>query len=120
MPVKQSLQILLLVCMASASASACADREKFSLERFDVDKLEIWNTAKNNQGGVFFAYVRDPDGFIHHVEIGEYIGNRNGKVVLIEKCQLTVSELFFDSNGGWIERERLLKSADGSCAERVE
>ena len=91
-----------------------AERERFALEKFEISQLTVWHIIKSKGSG-YFAYVRDPDNFIHHVEVGEYLGSHNGRVNSISKCKVVVSELVADKSGGWVERPTTLVSLEDGC-----
>lgn len=95
----QKMQIRLIgtmVCMAFAisSSNVLASQQSFSLERYSLNSLRIWYVAMRS--AYPFAYVIDPDGYAHHVEIGEAIGNHFGLVKEIDECGVWVKELYQD------------------------
>ena len=53
----------------------------------------------------YWALVRDPEGVIHRVPVGDYIGKNHGQVVSINSTQINLSELISDGAGGWLVRE---------------
>ncbi|MGH8049320.1 MAG: hypothetical protein ACREPB_01520 [Arenimonas sp.] len=57
-----------LVLVAS-SFELWASRERFALEKYDIGQLKVWMIVERNGGKDHFAYVRDPQRFIHHVEV---------------------------------------------------
>jgi type IV pilus assembly protein PilP len=40
------------------------------------------------------------------VQIGDYMGTDNGKIVAIGEGRIEMREIVSDGTGGWIERER--------------
>ena len=49
------------------------------LERYELDTLSMVGTFSNEES--YWALVRDPEGVIHRVPVGNYIGKNHGKVV---------------------------------------
>ena len=79
------------------------DRPKEYLERYELDTLAMVGTF--SKGESEWALIRDPEGVIHRVPVGNYIGKNHGKVVRIEATQMDLSELISDGSGGWLVRE---------------
>lgn len=79
------------------------DRPKEYLEQYELDTLAMVGTFA--MGDSEWALVRDPDGVVHRVAVGNYIGRNHGRVTLIEETQLGLSELITDGLGGWLVRE---------------
>ena len=87
------------------------DRPKEYLDRYELDTLSMVGTfSKENSD---WALVRDPEGIIHRVPVGNYIGKNHGQVVNIESTQLDLSELISDGAGGWLVREASIALGEG-------
>lgn len=99
----------LCLFVSVAPALATANREIFSLERFDASRLVVWNIVEKKDSGDSFAYVRDPDGYIHHLGVGEYLGIRNGRVTRIDHCGIGYTELMPDAAGSFEERAQVVR-----------
>jgi type IV pilus assembly protein PilP len=52
-----------------------------------------------------WALIRDPDGVIHRVAVGNYVGKNHGKVNDISNDEVQLSEFIADGIGGWLVRE---------------
>ena len=87
------------------------DRPKEYLERYELDTLSMVGTFAKESS--YWALVRDPEGVIHRVPAGNYIGKNHGKVVEIANTQVSLSELVSDGNGGWLVREASIALGDG-------
>ena len=87
------------------------DRPKEYLERYELDTLSMVGTFAKESS--YWALVRDPEGVIHRVPAGNYIGKNHGKVVVIANTQVSLSELVSDGNGGWLVREASIALGDG-------
>jgi type IV pilus assembly protein PilP len=87
------------------------DRPKEYLEQYELDTLAMVGTFA--MGESEWALVRDPDGVVHRVAVGNYIGRNHGKITLIEETQLELSELITDGLGGWLVREASMAVESG-------
>lgn len=87
------------------------DRSKEYLERYELDTLAMVGTFSKEESD--WALIRDPEGIIHRVPAGNYIGKNHGKVVGIEPSQVDVSELISDGAGGWLVREASIALGEG-------
>ena len=52
-----------------------------------------------------WALVKDPDGVVHRVAVGNYMGKNHGKVRGISNDEVQLSEFIADGAGGWLVRE---------------
>jgi type IV pilus assembly protein PilP len=87
------------------------DRPKEYLERYELDTLSMVGTFSKEDSD--WALVRDPEGIIHRVPVGNYIGKNHGQVVNIESTQIYLSELISDGAGGWLVREASIALGEG-------
>ncbi|RMH15254.1 MAG: pilus assembly protein PilP [Gammaproteobacteria bacterium] len=78
------------------------NRRREALESFPLDSLRLTGTFKS--GGEAIALVRSPDGVIHRVKKGNYLGTNYGKVVKITKTSVVLSELIANGLGGYERR----------------
>jgi len=58
-----------------------------------------------SKGSSDWALIRDPDGVIHRVAVGNYIGKNHGKVKSISNDEVQLSEFISDGTGGWLVRD---------------
>lgn len=107
------LNYMLLGILLSFAASA--ETQRFSLEKYEVADLKVWNVLRSEYSGKLVAYVMDPEGLIHHLEVGEKLGKHSGLVHRISKCTVHYTELVSDGKNGWQEVPRTLDVAD--CKE---
>ena len=49
--------------------------------------------------------VRDPDGVVHRVRVGNYLGQNYGRVIAVEEDRIELVELVPNGAGGWMERQ---------------
>lgn len=87
------------------------ERPKEYLERYELDTLSMVGTFSKEES--YWALVRDPEGVIHRVPVGDYIGRNHGQVVNISNSQLGLSELISDGAGGWLVREASIALGEG-------
>ena len=87
------------------------ERSKEYLERYELDTLSMVGTFSQEESE--WALVRDPEGIIHRVPVGDYIGKNHGRVVNISNTQVNLSELISDGTGGWLVREASIAMVEG-------
>ena len=54
--------------------------------------------------GVANALITSPDGKVHHVRAGNYMGQNFGVIESITESEVTLKEKVLDSNGAWNDR----------------
>ena len=87
------------------------ERPKEYLERYELDTLSMVGTFSKDQA--YWALMRDPEGVIHRVPVGNYMGKNHGQVVNITGTQVSLSELISDGADGWIIREASIALGEG-------
>ena len=87
------------------------ERAKEYLERYELDAMAMVGTFKKEE--FYWALVRDPEGVVHRVPVGNYIGKNHGQVVQISDTTVSVSELISDGAGGWLVREASIALGEG-------
>jgi type IV pilus assembly protein PilP len=84
------------------------NRAKEFLEQFTFDSLAMVGTLE--RGLANWALVRDPEGGIHRVQVGNYLGRNHGKIVELTDTYLAVVEIVTDgTSDGWVERPRTIE-----------
>lgn len=78
------------------------NRARQYLEQFPLDSLKMMGTITVN--GKMYALIRDGDGIVHRVTVGNYMGQNFGKIVKISQAGLVLREIIPDGQGGWMER----------------
>lgn len=86
-------------------------RPKEALEEYPLDSLSYVGTLAQSQDS--WALVRDPDGTVHRVSTGNYMGQNHGKIVAITPQEIRLRELVPKPNGGWLERTKSIALRDG-------
>ena len=87
------------------------DRSKEYLERYELDTLSMVGTFANDES--YWGLIRDPEGVIHRVPVGNYIGKNHGKVVELTDTEVYLSELISDGADGWLVREASIDLGEG-------
>lgn len=83
-------------------------RVKEFLEQYTFDSLDMVGTLARD--GTDWTLIRDPDGGVHRVTLGNYLGRNHGKIVDMTDNYLSVVEIVTDgTQDGWVERPRQLK-----------
>ncbi len=83
-------------------------RAKEFLEQYTFDSLSMVGTI--DRGNNSWALVRDPQGGIHRVQVGNYLGRNHGKIVELAETYLAVVEIVTDgTSDGWVERPRTIE-----------
>ncbi len=86
------------------------DRNREELENYPLDALRMMGTLE--KGEQFWAILRDPNTIIHRVQVGNFIGQNNGKITGISEDRIELLEIIPDGRGGWEERSAELALAD--------
>lgn len=81
-------------------------RPREFLEQFPLDTLQMVGTLQLQ--GKTFGLLQGKDGLVHRVQIGNYIGQADGRVTGITNNKVSVLELVPDGLGGYIERPAAL------------
>ncbi|MGE4533269.1 pilus assembly protein PilP [Halomonas sp.] len=79
------------------------DRPKGVLEKFDLSELELVGTLTLDSKP--FALIKEPGGKVHRVEVGDYLGQDNGRITAIETSSVLLVERILEQ-GVWVERTR--------------
>jgi type IV pilus assembly protein PilP len=78
------------------------DRNREELEEHSLDALRMMGTVELNSE--LWGIVRSPDGNIHRVQVGNYLGRNHGKIVGISEESIDLNEIVDDGRGGYQER----------------
>lgn len=83
-------------------------RPKQFLEQFTFDSLAMVGTLERD--GTQWSLIRDPEGGVHRVKLGDYLGRSHGKVTEMTGTYVAVVEIVTDgTQGGWVERPRTIE-----------
>jgi len=113
MPIARALLAIyaaLGMLILGTAESAVASQNPFALQKFEIADLRVWSIVRDGKRA--FAYVADREGYLYHVESGEYLGTNFGIVKKVDECGLAIVELIQDSQGDWQERKNFLRSSE--------
>ena len=80
------------------------NRVKEFLEQFPIGTLTMVGTL--SQSASEYALIQDPEGGVHRVKRGDYIGTDHGRIQMISELEVRLVEIVPDGTGGWVERAR--------------
>jgi type IV pilus assembly protein PilP len=86
------------------------DRPQGPLEDFALGSLKIVATMKTEGASGWRAYVQAPDGVVHTVHPGDYMGQQYGQVKQIGPNGVVLRELVPRGEGRWEPRERTVET----------
>lgn len=78
------------------------NRPREFLEQFSLDTMKMVGTLQIS--GRKFGLLRVPDGRVHRVEVGNYVGQADGRITAIADNKISLTEVVPDGLGGYIER----------------
>lgn len=78
------------------------DRPKEALEEFPLEGLKMVGYLHQNKVG--YAIIRAPDGKLHRVKAGNYVGLNFGLIQEVADTEVIIKEMVQDSAGDWSER----------------
>jgi type IV pilus assembly protein PilP len=73
-------------------------RNKQPLEAFPIDALKFVGVLKDT-GGIW-ALIKDPNGKVTPIRVGDYMGKNYGRIVMIQNNELKLEETIKNS-GAW-------------------
>ncbi len=82
------------------------NRRREPLEAYPLDALKMVGTL--TRGKQAWAVIQAPDGTVHRVKVGDYMGQNSGQVVRISEEKVELIELVQGPLGDWVEREATL------------
>ncbi len=84
------------------------DRAKEFLEQYTFDSLRMVGTLERD--GTNWTLISDPEGGVHRVTMGNFLGRHHGKIVEMTDSYVGVLEIVSDgTEDGWVERPRTIK-----------
>ena len=82
------------------------ERNREALEFFPLEGLRMRGTLSFR--GEQFAIVQAPDGVVHRVQTGNYMGQNFGRIVTINNAEIILEEIVPDGLGGYVKRDASL------------
>lgn len=82
------------------------ERTREPLESFSLSSLTMVGTLTRDN--VRWALIRDGEGTVHRVTVGNYLGRNHGRIVAASESAIEIVEIVTSGDGGWIERPQTL------------
>lgn len=84
-------------------------RVKEYLESFRVENIAMVGTLTGlNEEVTLWALVKDGEGEVHRVQVGNYLGRNFGKIIDISETQIDLIEIVPSGQENWVERPRII------------
>ena len=83
------------------------ERRREALEEFALESLKM--VGYLYQAKVGYAIIRSPDGKLHRVRAGNYLGQNFGQITSVSDTEAKIKEMVQDSAGDWTERSSSLQ-----------
>lgn len=80
------------------------------LEQFPLDSLDMVGTL--NGAGGYFGLIRNSDGLVQRVSVGDYMGQNYGRITAITEAEIRLIEIIPDGLGNYLERPAAVGLAD--------
>jgi type IV pilus assembly protein PilP len=95
-----------LSAKAAGSAQPDPNRRHEPLEDYPLDSLKMVGTL--SRGAQVWAVIAAPDGTVHRVQRGNYLGQNFGRIRSITESKLDIIELTQTTIGDWVQRDATL------------
>lgn len=100
--------------MAGRRVMPDLSRPRQQLEFFPIESLRMRGTIRRPSGPLY-GLVESPDGSVVRIQIGNYMGKNDGRIVSITPSQIGVVEIVPDGRNGFVERPRSLVMVDAGA-----
>lgn len=78
-------------------------RRREVLENYSLDSLRMAGTLE--QDDQTWALILSPDGILHRVSVGNYLGRNHGRITSINAQGIELTELVDEGVNEWVERQ---------------
>ncbi len=78
------------------------NRRREPLEAYALEDLALVGLLGIR--GESYALVRSPEGEVHRLRAGSYLGNNHGRIEEVSQRSVRLVELVATGGGGWVER----------------
>lgn len=82
------------------------NRSKEVLESYALESLSMVGSLQRDES--IFALIKSPDGTLHRVKTGNYLGQNFGKIDYISEVEVKLVEIVQGGVNEWIERTSAL------------
>ena len=80
-----------------------SSRPRQPLEIFPLDTLSMVGILEQNEQ--LWGLIKDPQNMVHRVQVGNYMGQSEGRIIEINDSAIYLVEIVPDGIGGYIERD---------------
>lgn len=88
------------------------NRPREELEKYTLGSLQMVGTMRGIENPDMFALIKDPEGIVHRIREGNFLGENYGKIQRITEDRIDLRELVPDDKSGrWKERDAYLSLA---------
>lgn len=84
-------------------------RNREELETYELDSLRMVGTLEDQSSQ--WGIIRDPQGTVHRVRVGNYLGRNIGKILNIQEDKIELREIIKNVDGRWEERQAAIALA---------
>ena len=98
----------------SSTVQPPPDHVRGYLEEFNLVSLQLVGSIELR--GAYYGLIRDAEGTVHQIGVGDYLGTQWGRIESVEETQLRLVEIVSNGGGGWLLRPRtieLFKESEG-------
>ncbi|MGF1528580.1 MAG: pilus assembly protein PilP [Candidatus Competibacterales bacterium] len=82
------------------------DRPREELEKYTLGSLRMVGTMQGIDDTNTFALIQAPDGVVHRITEGNYLGVNHGQIQRVSEERIDLREIVpDDATGGWKERD---------------
>ncbi|GGX44501.1 pilus assembly protein PilP [Saccharospirillum salsuginis] len=78
------------------------------LESFRIENLAMVGTLTGLDSEALWALIRDGNGEIHRVQVGNFLGRNHGQIINISETQIDLIEIVPSGQDNWVERPRAI------------
>ncbi len=83
-----------------------SSRPKEALEAFPLDTLRMVGILEQQDN--MWGLIKDSQNVVHRVQVGNYMGQNEGRITAIDDSSITLIEIIPDGVGGYLERDASL------------
>ena len=81
------------------------NRPREELEKYPLGALQLVGTFRDFNTHRMWALIKAPDGIVHRVHVGNYLGRHFGRIYNITENRVDIQEIVRDpQNGSWKKR----------------
>jgi type IV pilus assembly protein PilP len=80
-----------------------SERPRQPLEAYSLDTLRMVGIMEQNDN--LWGLIKDSQNIVHRVQVGNYMGQNEGRITAITESGIQLVEIIPDGVGGYVERE---------------